>query len=212
MSLRSPTEIKAGLRRFAAEIGFDVCRVAQAGEPRHASEFRKWLEGGSAADMDWIQRGAEKRCDPQNVLPGARSIVVLAKNYWQGQPPSPNDGGGRIARYAWGNDYHGVVGTKLRSWTAFSSRPVGIKVLRRPGPVLERFAAEAGIGWHGKSNYRSIANSAPGFPRGNSHDAGLPPDPPQVARCGPARAASTPARPAQSPRRTISTPAAAFLT
>ena len=85
MSLLSPTEIKAGLRRHAAEIGFDDCRIARADEPRHADEFREWLEAGSAADMDWIARGAEKRCDPQKVLPDARSVVALAMNYWQGR-------------------------------------------------------------------------------------------------------------------------------
>jgi epoxyqueuosine reductase len=187
MPLRSLTEIKAGLRRFAAETGFDDCRVAQALEPRHASEFREWLEGGSAADMNWIERGAEKRCDPQKVLPGARSVVVLAMNYWQGQSPAPNDGGGRIARYAWGDDYHDVVGTKLRELDGFLIAAGGRqKFYVDTGPVLERdFAAEAGIGWHGKSTM--LLNRQLGtwfFLAEILTTLGLPPDPPQIARCG----------------------------
>ena len=84
MSLRSPPETKIELRRRAAEVGFDDCRIARADAPRHAEEFRAWLEAGAEGEMDWMARGAEKRCDPQKVLPGVRSIVVLAMNYYQG--------------------------------------------------------------------------------------------------------------------------------
>ena len=82
--MRSPAEIKADLLRRAAEAGFDDCRIAAADAPRHAGEFRAWLAVGAAGEMDWIARGAGKRCDPQMVLPGVRSVVTLAMNYWQG--------------------------------------------------------------------------------------------------------------------------------
>src|ERR1700719_2882582 len=91
----------------AKELGFDSCRIASAAAPRHAAEFREWLNDGAAGEMQWIERGAEKRCDPQQVLAGARSIVVVALNYWQGERPRVR-GAGRIARYAWGDDYHDV--------------------------------------------------------------------------------------------------------
>ena len=83
--LRTPVEIKSELVRRALAAGFDDCRVARAEEPAHAEEFREWLAEGSAGEMAWMARGAEKRCDPQKVLPGARSVMVLAMNYWQGE-------------------------------------------------------------------------------------------------------------------------------
>src|SRR5256885_12053645 len=75
---------KARLIAFAKELGFDSCRIGKATAPQHAEESRAWLAEGAAGDMQWMERGAEKRCDPQQVLPGARSIAVVALNYWQG--------------------------------------------------------------------------------------------------------------------------------
>src|SRR5215510_2460960 len=116
MTQISATELKARLVSFAKEIGFDSCRVAACKAPAHANDFREWLRDGAHGEMGYMQRGEEKRCDPKSVLPGARSMVVLALNYFQGRTPhSPTQssgaasGGlatGRIARYAWGEDYH----------------------------------------------------------------------------------------------------------
>src|SRR6476659_1185488 len=99
---------KERLVDFARELGFNSCRVAAATTPSHATEFRQWLQEGAAGEMSWIERGSEKRCDPQKVLPGARSVVVVALNYWQGER-LPEKGEGRIARYAWGRDYHDLM-------------------------------------------------------------------------------------------------------
>ncbi len=191
MSLRSPTEVKADLLRRAAEIGFDDCRIARADDPRHAGEFREWLEAGSAADMDWIARGAEKRCDPQKVLAGARSVVTLAMNYWQGdgdrESQTAAPARGRIARYAWGDDYHDVLEKKLRALDGFLTAAGGRqKFYVDTGPVLERdFAAEAGIGWHGKSTMLLNRQFGTWFFLAEIFTTlELPSDPPQVARCG----------------------------
>jgi len=80
-------ELKKKLIAYARELGFDSCRIAACAAPKHASEFRTWLREGAAGEMSYMERGEEKRCDPQIVLPGARSIVVLALNYWQGELP-----------------------------------------------------------------------------------------------------------------------------
>src|SRR3954465_1369889 len=105
-----------------------------------------------AGEMQWLERGAEKRCDPQMVLPGARSIVVVALNYWQGEHVQ-SDGEGRIARYAWGRDYHDLMSEKLGRLSDFLAARGGTqRCYVDTGPILERdYAAEAGIGWHGKS-------------------------------------------------------------
>ena len=68
----------------ARALGFDACRIAAAASPRHGNEFRAWLREGAAGEMDWLARGEDKRCDPQQVLAGARSVIVVAQNYWQG--------------------------------------------------------------------------------------------------------------------------------
>jgi epoxyqueuosine reductase len=170
--LVSSADLKGQLVSLARKIGFDACRVALCSPPPHASEFRGWLRDGAAGEMSYMERGEEKRCDPQKVLPGARSVIVLALNYWQGQELEsekgrdaalrrprtaqravPTPAKGRIARYAWGDDYHDVIAEKLEKIDKFLGGFGGIqKVYVDTGPVLERdHAAQAGIGWHGKS-------------------------------------------------------------
>ncbi len=187
MNYPSPAELKAALVERARALGFDDCRVARAETPAHAREFRTWIEEGAAGDMAWLERGAEKRCDPQLVLAGARSVVVLTMNYWQGEAGAPRAGGGRIARYAWGDDYHDLIERKLQQLNQFLAGAGG---RQRPyvdtGPILERdFAAEAGIGWHGKSTM--LLNRSLGtwfFLAEILTTLELPPDPPQAAHCG----------------------------
>ena len=91
------TELKQRLVSFAREIGFDSCRVAACGSAPHAEEFRNWLDEGGHGEMGYMERGEEKRCDPQKVLPGARSIVVLAMNYFQGDAANSERGCSRQA-------------------------------------------------------------------------------------------------------------------
>jgi epoxyqueuosine reductase len=170
----------------ARELGFDSCRITSAAAPRHANEFRSWLDDGAAGDMQWMERGAEKRCDPRQVLPRGRSIVVVALNYWQGAQESPGENG-RIARYAWGDDYHELMLEKLEKLAAFLAELGGTqKCYVDTGPVLERdHAAEAGIGWHGKSTMLIDAHLGTWFFLGEILTTlELPPDPPQAPRCG----------------------------
>jgi epoxyqueuosine reductase len=177
---------KDKLVAFAKEIGFDSCRIARATAPRHTGEFRAWLGDGAAGEMQWMERGAEKRCDPRQVLPEARSIVVVALNYWQGEQPSAS-GRGRIARYAWGDDYHDLMLEKLERLAGFLMELGGTqKYYVDTGPVLERdHAAEAGVGWHGKSTMLLDAKLGTWFFLGEILTTlDLPADSPQAERCG----------------------------
>jgi epoxyqueuosine reductase len=134
-----------------------------------------------------MERGAEKRGDPQQVLPGARSVIVVALNYWQGRSPSPQEAKGKIARYASGDDYHELMLGKLEQLSAFLSELGGTqKCYVDTGPVLERdHAAEAGIGWHGKSTMLVDARLGTWFFLGEIFTTlDLPEDRPQTARCG----------------------------
>ena len=177
-------DLKAEIVGHARELGFDACRIAACAPPPHAGEFRAWLRDGAAGEMQWLERGEEKRCDPQQVLPGARSVIVVALNYWQGDAAAP---GGRIARYAWGDDYHDVMLEKLRHLDAFLSARGGVqKCYVDTGPLLERdHAAAAGVGWHGKSTMLLDAKLGTWFFLGEILTTlELAPDPPQPARCG----------------------------
>jgi epoxyqueuosine reductase len=151
----SRLDLKQRLLSFAGEIGFDSCRIATCGSAPHADEFRNWLDEGGHGEMSYMERGEEKRCDPQKVLPGARSIIVLALNYFQGSPQAGDTpaAAGTIARYAWGDDYHDLIANKLNKIDEFLREFGGQqKCYVDTGPVLERdHAAQAGTGWHGKS-------------------------------------------------------------
>jgi len=151
----SKPELKGWLVSFARDIGFDSCRIAACATPAHATEFREWLREGAHGKMSYMQRDEEKRCDPQKVLPGAKSIVILALNYFRGEDDRrPQTAAtGRIARYAWGDDYHDVIDAKLDKIDNFLRRFGGEqKCYVDTGPILERdHAGQAGIGWHGKN-------------------------------------------------------------
>ena len=183
-------ELKKELIAYARELGFDSCRIAACAAPGHASEFRTWLREGAAGEMSYMERGEEKRCDPRKVLSGARSIVVVALNYWQGESATPKVFGaatGRVARYAWGDDYHEVIPQKLDKIDNFLRRFGGRqKSYVDTGPILERdHAAQAGIGWHGKSTMLIDAQLGTWFFLGEILTTlELPPDTPQRDRCG----------------------------
>src|SRR5881394_3294913 len=183
----SRAELKAQLVSFAQQIGFDSCRIAACTAPKHANEFREWLRKSAHGEMNYMERGEEKRCDPQKVLPGARSIVVLALNYFQGETPRMGVATGRIARYAWGDDYHEVVAAKLDKIDNFLCEFGGMqKCYVDTGPILERdHAAQAGIGWHGKSTMLIDPRLGTSFFLGEILTTlELPPDAPQRDRCG----------------------------
>lgn len=145
------------LRVRARELGFDALGIAPAVLAPHANEFVQWLEEGRAGEMAWLGRNVERRVDPRQVLEGARSVVVVAKNYGdcdaRGGVPSRNSPVYQIARYAWGEDYHEVLIPSLRELERAMAEMGGVqKGYVDTGPVLERdFAALAGIGWQGKS-------------------------------------------------------------
>jgi epoxyqueuosine reductase len=186
----SGEELKKELIAFARELGFDSCRVAACAAPSHTNEFRNWLQDGAAGEMHYMERGEEKRCDPQKVLSGAKSIVVFALNYWQGEPATAKAFGaatGRIARYAWGDDYHGVIKSKLDKIDNFLRQFDGQqKCYVDTGPILERdHAAQAGIGWHGKSTMLIDPRLGTWFFLGQILTTlDLPLDDPQADRCG----------------------------
>ncbi len=147
------------IKMKAVELGFDLAGIAPAGEVRHAGAFRRWLENGHHGTMHWMARDPERRIDPRRVVPGARSLVMAGVSYFIENPPPEiwNDPSrGRMARYAWGSDYHDALSPRLKELVAFIKQEAGRDVRCRyyvdTGPVLERaWTAEAGQGFIGKN-------------------------------------------------------------
>ena len=185
----SGEELKKELIAFAREVGFHSCRIAACAPPPHATEFRNWLREGTAGEMHYMERSEEKRCDPHKVLAGARSIIVVALNYFQGHTTrrSQTAATGKIARYAWGDDYHDVITARLDKIDNFLGGFDGRqKCYVDTGPILERdHASQAGIGWHGKSTMLIDPRLGTWFFLGEILTTlDLPPDDPQPDRCG----------------------------
>ena len=150
MSAVSRTDL---VLELALEAGFDLAGIAPLAPPPAAPRFRNWLAAGHDADMEWLRRNAERICDPETVLPGGRSILVLGAGH--ARPPLELRGGGRIARYAAGRDYHNVLGKRLRK-LALRLEEEGLggrwRKVVDAGPLLERsHAAAAGLGFESRA-------------------------------------------------------------
>jgi len=119
-----------------------------------AARLTRWLQRGFQATMAWMERTPEKRADPRLVLPGCRSIIVVGMNYFTGHRADERPGHGRIARYAWGKDYHEVLGEKLKRLEARIAALAPGATTRSyvdTGPIMEKaWAEQAGLGWIGK--------------------------------------------------------------
>jgi len=168
--------MKAALRQRALELGFDDCRFTTAAPPASQEKFNGWLAQKNHGEMQWLEHNAEKRIDPQRVLPGVKSVMVLAASYAQHhacgvmrekkQLSATNAAhashltphasqSGIVARYAQFADYHDVLGEKLKQLAAFADELGGANSRSLwyvdTGPVLERdLAQRAGLGFAGK--------------------------------------------------------------
>src|SRR5277367_4737855 len=136
--------MKAAIRQRALELGFDDCRFTSADAPASAGQFQNWLAENKNGEMSWLERNAPKRTDPQKVLPGAKSVIVLAASYENSDSRStiPGSQTGIIARYARFDDYHDVLATRLKLLTQFINEIGGANTRSLwyvdTGPLLER--------------------------------------------------------------------------
>ena len=147
------------IKRHACELGFDVCGVAPATDHPELAFFATWLRHGNAGEMGYLARTAARRSDVREVLPSARTVVCLGTVYNTDRPYSTEATDPTIAdvsRYAWGTDYHAVVGTRTRELLEWMHETHGEsfegKAYVDTGPVQERvYAQHAGLGWIGKN-------------------------------------------------------------
>ena len=186
--------LKQAIQDKARQLGFILAGVTTPEPPPHYSTFENWLARGHHGVMDYLatERSRLRRADPRQILPECKSILVLATPY---NPPLPKGNGigvrGRIASYAWGDDYHDLLPARMKELVQFIEEQVGGPVKNRwytdTGPILERdLAQRAGIGWIGK-------NTCLIHPKHGSYfllseillDLPLEPDPPFVTdHCG----------------------------
>lgn len=143
------------IKQSASELGFDKIGIVRAEALDHeAGQLKEWLARGYHADMAWMSRDSEKRTDPAKIFSGARSVVVVAINYFTPAKHQDNSTTGKISRYAWGDDYHNIVGEKLRALLSRikQERPdVEGKVCVDIQPIMDKaWAVRAGLGWLGK--------------------------------------------------------------
>ncbi len=136
-------------------LGFCAVGIADAGRPWGGDRFEEWLEAGMDADMAWLKARRAERLDPSLLNPGARSVIVVAADYHHGPDARLPSGGGRVARYAHGRDYHNVIGRRLLKLRRFVAQELpGARVYKSTdtGAVLERsWAVASGVGSMGKS-------------------------------------------------------------
>ncbi len=176
------------IRTIAQECGFDLVRFGPADPGEHGEHFVRWLEAGRHGEMGYLATNRDRILHPERWRAGVRSAIALAVDY--GGPATGLAGGGRIARYAAGRDYHRWLRERVfrlreqleRAGVPYGSMNGGTDAV----PVLERaLAARAGIGFLAKSAmvispthgpYLQLAELLTGME--------LPPDPPAAGSCG----------------------------
>lgn len=146
--------------RACLGLGFAAAGIARAEPSSRAGELREWLAAGKHGTMEWLGEYLDERVDVTRLLPGARSVIVVADAYSQpaeemADAPLP-PGSGRIARYARGEDYHTVLRRRLKRLAdtlrgSPMGKDAGFRAFVDSGPAMEREHAErAGLGWIGK--------------------------------------------------------------
>jgi epoxyqueuosine reductase len=187
----NPGEARRILEKRARAAGFDLVGVTGAEPLEEGGErLREWQEAGMAADMGYMQRPVELLSNPKRLQKSARSVVSLGVSYYPGEHPENAGGGGRVARYAWGRDYHEVIKERLVRLRKELEEELGVRIRARgftdAVPLLERSAAQhAGLGFFGRNS--CLINDRLGsyfFIADLIVDLELEPDAPGTGTCG----------------------------
>ena len=186
-----PSEGRRLLEELARGAGFDLVGVTRAEPLEEGGErLRQWQEAGMAADMGFMHRPVELLANPKKLQKSARSVVSLGVSYYPGEHPENVAGGGRVARYAWGRDYHEVIKEKLFRLRGDLEEALGTRIKARgftdAVPLLERSAAQrAGLGFFGRNSCLIDGNIGSYFFIADLIvDLELEPDEPGTGTCG----------------------------
>lgn len=140
------------VKQLASVHGFDYCGIAQARFlDEDARRLETWLQQGMHGTMKYMENYFDLRVDPAKLVPGAKSVITLLKNYYPAQKASGN----KISKYAYGKDYHEVIKTELKKMITELQEKIGQFQGRGfvdSAPVLERsWAQQSGLGWIGRN-------------------------------------------------------------
>ncbi|HEY1912662.1 MAG TPA: tRNA epoxyqueuosine(34) reductase QueG [Vicinamibacterales bacterium] len=149
----------SAIKARARELGFEAVGIAPAAAHPELAFYREWLERGFAGEMAYLHRTAERRADVRHVVPAAQTVIMTGTVYNTDRPYSTESRDpqqAHIARYAWGDDYHDVIGGRLETLLAWMRaqmpEPFEARAYVDTGPVQERvYAQHAGLGWIGKN-------------------------------------------------------------
>ncbi len=144
------------IKAQAQALGFSFCGIAKAEFlEEEAPRLEQWLNQGMQGQMGYMEGHFDKRLDPTLLVPGAKSVISLLYNYYP-EKDLADDSGFKIAKYAYGKDYHFVIKNKLKSLFQSMSEEIGAiegRVFVDSAPVMERaWAQKAGLGWVGKNS------------------------------------------------------------
>ena len=180
-------ELAAAIKAKAKSLGFDRAGFAPAEPSLYRNYFRQWLDDGRAGTMKYLDARFDERTAPATYLPGAKSVICVAMNYFVPLPTQSSIG--RVARYALGDDYHEIIKPrlhKLADWLREQAPASQFRCAVDTAPVMEKeLAARAGVGWMGKNT--CIINEEIGswlFLGEVLTTLELPPDEPATDRCG----------------------------
>lgn len=139
----------------ALELGFDMVGVSKAEKlDEEARQLESWLNKNHQGQMGWMANHFDKRVDPRLLVPGAKSVISLLYNYFPKEEQHEEDTP-KIARYAYGEDYHFVIKKKLKTllqWLQDEVGQVSGRCFVDSAPVMERqWAERSGLGWLGKN-------------------------------------------------------------
>lgn len=186
-----PSEARRLVEELARGAGFDLVGVTRAEPLQEGGErLRQWQEAGMAADMGFMHRPVELLANPKKLQKSARGVVSLGVSYYPGEHPENIDGGGRVARYAWGRDYHEVIKRRLFRLRGELEEALGTRIKARgftdAVPLLERSAAQrAGLGFFGRNSCLIDGNVGSYFFIADLIvDLELEPDEPGTGTCG----------------------------
>ncbi len=144
------------IKQLSAQHGFDYCGIAKAEFlEEEAPKLENWLKQGMHGEMSYMANHFDKRLDPRKLVDGAKSVIVFMYNYFP-EKDLAKEGNLKIAKYAYGKDYHHVIKEKLRKLfdeLQANIGEIGGRIFVDSAPVLERpWAAKAGLGWVGKNS------------------------------------------------------------
>ena len=185
-------DLKARVKECALDLGFDLVRVTTA-EPflRDERAAVERVRQGLMDGLPWYTEDRVRKANrPESLLEGAKSVVSLAVSYNTGEPEEDSPLRGKVARYAWGDDYHELLKPRLRRFadalTPLAGREVRTRVFVDDGPMNDRAAAaRSGLGWFGKNtNILTPTHGSWVFLGQVVTDLELAPDAPLAKTCG----------------------------